>query len=484
MGEQDAQRQVEQWGIFELALEAQTPGNPFMDVDFGARFVHGNRAVEAAGFYDGDGVFRVRFMPEAQGEWRYETRSDCEALNGRRGSFMCAAPGEGNHGPVRVADTFHFRYADGTPYYQVGTTCYAWVHQGDELEGQTLATLAAAPFNKLRMCVFPKRYAFNRNEPVYYPFERSGGGWDFTRFEPAFWRHLERRVGQLRDLGIEADIILFHPYDSGAWGFDRMDAASDDRYLRYVVARLAAYRNVWWSMANEWDFMGAKTEADFDRFFRIVQESDPYGHLRSVHNGATWYDHGKPWVTHLSVQGGTDGLRALRERHGKPVVVDECCYEGDIEHGWGNITARELVRRFWTGTVGGGYVGHGETYLHPEDVLWWSKGGVLHGESPPRIAFLRKILEEGPAHGFDPLDWRPSWDMWGAGKGDAYLLFYFAFRQPRRYFLGLPEGREYRVDLIDTWGMTVTPVEGTFSGHAEVPLPGRSDMAVRLRKVT
>ena len=31
-------------------------------------------------------------------------------------------------------------------------------------------------------------------------------------------------------------------------------AAVDDRYLRYVVARLAAYRNVWWSLANEYDF--------------------------------------------------------------------------------------------------------------------------------------------------------------------------------------------------------------------------------------
>jgi len=34
-----------------------------------------------------------------------------------------------------------------------------------------------------------------------------------------------------------------------------MPAAADDRYLRYVIARLAAYRNVWWSLANEYDFL-------------------------------------------------------------------------------------------------------------------------------------------------------------------------------------------------------------------------------------
>ena len=171
---------------------------------------------------------------------------------------------------------FHFAYADGTSYFPIGTTCYAWVHQGDALEEQTLATLKHAPFNKLRMCVFPKYYAYNQDEPPRYPFAGTPPrDWDFTRFNPAFFRHLERRIGQLRDLGIEADLILFHPYDKGHWGFDRMEPAADDRYLRYLVARLAAFRNVWWSLANEWDFMEEKQESDWDRMFQVVQASRP-----------------------------------------------------------------------------------------------------------------------------------------------------------------------------------------------------------------
>jgi hypothetical protein len=34
-------------------------------------------------------------------------------------------------------------------------------------------------------------------------------------------------------LGIEADIILFHPYDR--WGYAAMAPGEDDRYLRYVM---------------------------------------------------------------------------------------------------------------------------------------------------------------------------------------------------------------------------------------------------------
>ena len=74
-----------------------------------------------------------------------------------------------------------------------------------------------------------------------------------------------------------------------------------------------------------------------------------------------------------------------RDTWRKPVIFDECKYEGNIPQRWGDISAQEMTRRFWLGTVYGAYVGHGETYLNEKDILWWSKGGVLHGESPKQI---------------------------------------------------------------------------------------------------
>jgi hypothetical protein len=495
---------VEQWGVFEVALPGPAAGNPFVDVTLSARFIHGDTHVDATGFYDGGGTYRVRFMPDRAGEWRYETTSNAPALNGKAGAFTCTPPAAGNHGPVRVRNTYHFAYADGRPYVPVGTTCYAWVHQGDALEEQTLATLKNGPFSKLRMCVFPKHYAFNQNEPPLYPFEGTPPNtWDFARFNPAFFRHLEQRVGQLRDLGIEADLILFHPYDKGHWGFDRMSAEADDRYLRYVVARLAAYRNVWWSLANEYDFLKAKRESDWDRFFRIVAKDDPYGHLRSIHNGALIYNHTHPWVTHASIQNGSavaDLGRAVlyRDVYRKPIVFDEVKYEGDIPQRWGRLSAEEMVHRFWVGTVAGTYVGHGETYRRPDDILWWSKGGVLHGQSPPRIAFLRKVLEAGPPEGIEPIDrWQ---DDRTAGQAGEYYLVYFGKDRPTAWTfelprIGLKSGMRFRAEVLDAWDMTVTPVAGEFviradagyryraEGERAIALPGKPYMAIRLRRV-
>lgn len=477
---------VERWGIFELVLNGPAEGNPFIDASLSAEFTDGKRTASIAGFYDGDGRYVVRFMPGELGLYGYTTKSNVKALDGRAGQFECVKPSSGNHGPVRVRDTYHFAYADGTPYYQFGTTCYAWIHQTEELQQQTLQTLAKAPFNKLRMCVFPKNYAYNRNEPPRYPFERdSSGKFDWTRFNPAFFHQLERRVEELGALGIEADLILFHPYDEDRWGFDRMDAQTDRRYLRYVVARLSAYRNVWWSMANEYDFMGKKKPGDWDDFFQLVQQADPYGHLRGVHNGVKWYDHTKPWVTHASIQNSNvQEAKEWRRRYRKPIVDDECQYEGNIPEPWGNITAQELVHRFWLGTVVGCYVGHGETYVDPNDVLWWSKGGVLHGEGPARIAFLRKLVEDGPPVGIEPVEGSWEWNVYAGGrKGEDYYLAYFGVHQPTEVRLPLPESPEYKAEVIDTWNTTVTPLEGTFRGRKPIPLPGRPYLALRLRKI-
>ena len=474
---------VERWGILEVSLEGPPDGkvgNPFIDVELGAQFRHKNRVVEPDGFYDGDGIYRIRFMPDTIGEWTYVTRSNRPELDGVSGAFTCVEASPQNHGPVRVRNTYHFAYEDGRPYFPIGTTCYVWNHQGDELEERTLKTLKSALFNKMRMCVFPKHYAFSRNEPAYHAFEGSvEEGWDFFRFNPEFFVHLERRIGDLRDLGIEADLILFHPYDR--WGYSTMDAETDDRYLRYVVARLAAYRNVWWSMANEFDLMQAKTMLDWDRFFRVVQEGDPYQHLRSVHNCREFYDHNKPWVTHQSIQRkDLQHVTQWRSQCKKPVVVDECCYEGNIKYGWGGITAEELVHRFWEGTARGGYVGHGETYLHPDDILWWSKGGVLHGQSPERIGFLRQILEDGPEGGLDTINF--GWDVACAGQEGAYYLVYFGRYRPKVRDLPLPEGSQFKIDVIDTWEMTITPLAGTFEGKCTVELPGKPHIALRIRR--
>ena len=183
---------VPRWDVFEATFQGPSEGNPFLEVELSATFSMGHRTVTVDGFCDGSGSYKVRFMPDTEGEWSYTTASNVTALNGKAGKFNCGPAAAGAHGPVGVHNEHHFAYADGTPYFPFGTTCYAWVHQSGALQRQTLEMLAGAPFNKIRMCVFPKSYEYNHNEPPFYPFERTAAGEnDFARLNPAFFRHLE-----------------------------------------------------------------------------------------------------------------------------------------------------------------------------------------------------------------------------------------------------------------------------------------------------
>lgn len=493
---------ISQWDFFELKLEGPKDGNPFGEVEVAATFTDGLSTHRVPGFYDGDGIYRVRFMPQRTGTWRYETRSNRWPLTGKTGEFEVTPASGRNHGPVRVFNTFHFAYADGTPYRPNGTTIYNWLYRPDALQDETVKTLAASPFNKARMLILPSGGVPRPPATVLSPFAgEPPKQWDFTRYNVEMFRQFEKRIGQLRDIGVEADVILFHPYGR-AWGFEAMTPDLEDRFVRYVVARFAAYRNVWWSLANEYDFLRPKTEAEWDRLFQVVQRSDPYDHLRSIHNGARLYDNNKPWVTHASIQNGfaveESGRAGLyRDVWNKPVVYDEVKYEGNLARRWGRLTGPEMVHRFWAGTVAGTYVGHSETLRNPAGT-WLSAGGSLIGESPARIAFLKQILEDSPARGIEPIDkWQDA--NIGGIPGEFYLV-YFGRESPTSWQFHLPRqgvvpGQVYEVEILDTWAMTITPVEGTFTTNRQdsytfvdaegrvITLPGKPHVGLRIRRV-
>src|SRR5262249_21806028 len=151
----------------------------------------------------------------------------------------------------------------------------------------------------------------------------------------------------------------------------------------------------------------------------------------------------------------------------------------------------------------GGYAGHGETFAHKDDLLWWAKGGNLRGESWRRIGFLRDLIEEDVKIGLDPAT--PGTWPWTrvsvASEGD-YRLIYLGEHQPAALWVdGLPKDeRDYEVDIIDTFEMTITPAkrlpspslprlrqrggvlsDGRPRSAFAVEMPGKPYQAIRIR---
>ncbi len=459
---------TEQWDAYEIVLNGPSSGNPFMDVELSAIFKNKGESITVPGFYDGNGIYRIRFSPDSQGNWNYRTESNVSELTDKKGKFHCVPPTGENHGPVRVVNTFYLEYADGTPFYSVGTTAYQWTSVKQSIQAKTLATLAEAPFNKIRMCVFPKWYRYgNETEPWIYPFGREGEKNDFSQPNYEFFQNFDQRVQQLLEMGIQADVILFHEYD--VWGYFEMGNEMNERYVRYMISRISAYRNVWWSLANEWDIPRLKAAIDWEGIGTLLQKEDPHQRLRGIHNWYNsedhFYDHSRPWITHVSAQ-TSQFYNAIkwREQYKKPLLFDEMRYEGDVPSGWGNLSGEEMTSYFWMAGLSGGYGTHGDTFKNNADdsteVRWWAKGGNLVGESPERIKFFRSVMEQAPVKEMTP-------ELIDNGDPGNLNNNIYIFSKPVEYYMvyvadadqtieiNLAGDTDYKMDIIDTWNMQI-----------------------------
>lgn len=534
-----AQQDIEQWNIYEVKFDVpvqEVKGNPF-DVDFSAVFICADDTLVVPGFYDGttaderNECWTLRFMPTSVGKWQYSTSSSLSPLNGKTGSLTSIEPKDGNHGPVKVDTTgLHFCYSDGMPYMPVGTTSYDWMHASNDpafssadpgltMQQQTLLSLAESGFNKIRSLLIVQNFDRSYPEPDCFPFiandkTADGTRWDWSRLNPRYFDHVEACVKGLLDLGIEMDLILFHPYDGGRWGFDKMPREAGELLCRYTAARLGAYRNIWWSLANEYDFLKEQPIANWDAWTDAILANDPYHHLISIHSyTAKYYKYWDERYTHCSIQDQApveDFGRAatVRNIYQKPVIFDEVCYEGDMSERWGWLSGEEELYRMYQAYIAGTYCTHAECFQYgdPHDFSrdFLAVGGKWQGESWRRIGFMRQILADMPRPMYLP---DSSWDVYTSACGPGYYMVYLGKKTDSEWHFDLPirnirdfypriqEGEHYQVEIIDTWNMTIEQYPITFETKKQdfyrmidaegrsVSLPQKPYLLLRIKRI-
>jgi hypothetical protein len=114
------------------------------------------------------------------------------------------------------------------------------------------------------------------------------------------------------------------------------------------------------------------------------------------------------------------------------------------------------------------------------------------------LVFLRKVLEDSPANGIDPIDkWQ---DPQFGGQPAEYYLLYFGKQTPSSWAFELPksklgDGMKFKAEVLDTWNMTTESVPGVFivkkkndyvfaeQGGRAIALQGKPYIAIRLKRV-
>jgi hypothetical protein len=297
------------YDVCEIVIPQNAYGNEldaYTKPDIKAVFVNENdRTITKTvhGFFDrkdGNIVFKVRFNASiasaagATDTWSYSLsctlQSDpgtkCPAgINLTGGTFTVGPSTEKGFLRGDASKNYRFVYDNGYHPFIWGQTYYnildnvldpyggSWVNSIDQ---SVLYKL-----NKVRLLVNP--FIITQKYKVTKPFN------DPTVHDQInlnHWKALDAVVDKLhktRDAygnRMLAEIILYTDLNPEAFA---PDATRDDRYIRYAVARYAAFPNVMWCLANEWQLnkppvtndVGAK-KAYFQARGNTLRDSDPW----------------------------------------------------------------------------------------------------------------------------------------------------------------------------------------------------------------
>ncbi|MCD6364747.1 MAG: DUF5060 domain-containing protein [Planctomycetes bacterium] len=288
---------VPMYDVFETTL---TPNgqfdNPFRDVAVTAEFISpGGRRVSVEGFYFGQGQWRVRFVPRAQGRWRYSVKlaGPDGPTAGDSGEFICR--GVTRRGSLRISKRNRYRmeYEDGTPFYPIGVqTCgyervgfdgprgdgpwtsvpaEQWCHAFEGAVNLLRWQLGAGTTGGCALPLIAKDGPLDKYDTKLagkmddlMRLQKSSGFSHIMNFfqDMSLWGAAKTAFGQGRDLK----------------NYKSVSAANmplQEQYIRYVVARWGCYVDIW-ELFNE----DAWAPDDYlAHLAAVVRKADPYDHI-------------------------------------------------------------------------------------------------------------------------------------------------------------------------------------------------------------
>ncbi|MEN6426892.1 MAG: DUF4038 domain-containing protein [Phycisphaerales bacterium] len=278
---------------FELHGRCQAE-NPFRDASLVGEFTSpSGRMLTVGGFHDGGDTWRLRFSPDEEGEWRYLLRGErVEFLS--QGRLRCVA--SESHGFIRIHpdNPYTFAHADGTPFFPMGDTCYGLYDDSPitpELRREYLDTRRSQRFNFVRMSIGHSHYRAQA-DPAFWAWGGTPTEPDLDRLNPVFFRGLDDLLHQMQQSGMNVELILFNFYRLPFTDTRQWTPARERLWLRYVIARYAAFCNVFlWTLANEYETHpdgGYRLDRPDDVQWarataRLVKQFDPYRHPVTVH---------------------------------------------------------------------------------------------------------------------------------------------------------------------------------------------------------
>jgi PKD repeat protein len=429
----------ERYKSIDILFAGQDHQNPYMDVTLSALVVGpSGQSFTIEGFWIGNNGYKFRIAPTEAGMWTYTTISNDNRLNDIEGQIDCAYA---DHPGFLKTDGYHFVYENGTPFLRMGDTCW----RGFRSKNAPYETHFKPYIDARAEQGFNMIYSVVHT--VYDSTVNEGGplwpeDYDLDELQPGFFDYVDKRIRYMNRKGIISGILF-------AWAqtFDDFTQAQFERFVRYIVARYAAW-DVLWVISGEYN--ETMTPSDYDYFGSLVEQYDPYQHPISIHpsgdtSNSQDYNTFSDWLDYIMQQ--MDGpVNVLSQNiiddyiYDLPVCNDEFGYEGPTDpadpfYYPNNRSPDDIRKSAWTIIASGGHFTYGNiyTYTGKERVIHLDQ---LYSLGAEYINILADIIREKiPFHEMQP-------DPTRVGEG-AYCLA----KETDSFLVYLPDTTTFQIDL-------------------------------------
>ena len=484
----DTPKITQQWDVLDVQFKLESLPKSPVDLEFSATFRHeSGRTMNAAGFYDGENTYVLRFTPPLVGRWTYRTSSTRDELDGLNGDLTVHSARPGRNGGILLDPQRPrcFQYENGDAYFPIAIEC-DWLFaldaenpRGIPRTRKWVDTLAANGFNQVVLNV----YAFDVNwpkddrlkpeheygSPAVFPFGGSNSNPDHSILNISFFKRFDRVIHYLDQKGIAAHLMIYVWNKQVNWPM--ADSEHDNRYFDYVVRRYQAFPNLIWDVSKEALGYGHNDVNYITKRIQRLRKLDHFDRLVTVHA----YGYCKRFpdqVDFVSVQTWLSELHGVMrkicgEMPGKPILNIE---HGGYERGpyvvfTGNYTSPEVcLERAWKCVFAGTYPTH-----YWQGAAWNAIVPDVSELAPndrPRLEYYRHMRSFVDRYKVDRLRAGEQHSNGGFCLNNGKDLFIYMV--PKECdFIGVrpPKNFEFKT-LVGTW---FNPYDGSYSEPVKQP---------------
>jgi len=324
------------WTKHEIQLtSSKTYDNPIYNVkDFRATFTSpSGRTKTVCGFWDGGTDWKIRFLPDEKGRWKWLTSCSDKKntdLHNQSGEFICIEnenpevlfqKGTIQHEPGK----YYLSYDDGTPFFWLA--CTAWNGALKSTDDEWKHYLNQRKENKYNVIQFvtTEWRGCDKNAEGLTAIDGTG----YIKVHPEFFKRIDKKIDEINAKGLLASPVVLWalPFGEGRHLSPGYTLPLEEAVLlaKYIVARYQGNQVVW-TLGGDGRYYDEQEVKWKEIGRRVFKDID--------HAPVTLHPHGSSWVGDLYDREDWYSLMGYQSSHNNGERVVNWINKGPMSQMW------------------------------------------------------------------------------------------------------------------------------------------------------